>query len=345
MNAAQVKSIALACGFELAGIASADPPADFERYRRWIERGNAGEMGYLAGRRAEIRADVQKLLPGAKSVISVGKLYNFPAESVPPGHGIVSKYARGPDYHDTMRAALERVAARLQEIEACEVKICVDTSPVLERTFARLAGLGWIGKNTCLINEPQGSWFFLGELITTLELEVDAPPPDRCGMCSRCIDACPTEAIVPEGDHWTIDSRRCIAYFTIELRGPIPEDHRAAMGMHIFGCDICQDVCPWNSRAPVVSGNFSESAYFLADLANLSEADFHLRFWNSAIGRPKYSGFLRNTAVAMGNCGLEGMREPLERLAAHSDPMVAEHARWALRRLRETGEVCRGSCG
>jgi len=343
VNAATVKAIARECGFELAGIASADPPEDFARYQDWIAQGYAGEMGYLTGRRAEIRGDIARLLDGAKSVICVGKLYNSPAEPIACGHGIVSQYARGPDYHDTMRAALGRMAARLQEIEACKVKICVDTAPVLERTYARLAGLGWIGKNTCLINEPAGSWFFLGELITTLEMETDAPPPDRCGTCTRCIDACPTQALVPSGDEWTLDARRCISYFTIELRGPIPEEHRAEMSQHIFGCDICQDVCPWNSRSPLDRESFPQVAPSLEECAYLSQDEFHLSFGNSAIERSRYSGFLRNVAVAMGNSGLERFREPLEHLAFGGDSLVAAHARWALQRLEGTTSSCHDS--
>jgi epoxyqueuosine reductase len=151
-----------------------------------------------------------------------------------------------------MRAGLKNLVELLErEAGPFEHKICVDTAPLMERSYAREAGLGWIGKNTCLIHEPLGSWFFLGEIVTSLELEPDCPPPDRCGTCTRCIDACPTQALVPRGDQWTLDSRRCISYFTIELRGPIPQEQREGMGAHIFGCDICQDVCPWNSRSPM----------------------------------------------------------------------------------------------
>jgi epoxyqueuosine reductase len=331
-----VKRIATECGFELAGIAPADPPEDFARYEAWVAAGMAGAMGYLTDRRAEVRRDVNNLLPGAQSVICVGKLYNQPR---PEGTAIVSRYALGPDYHDVMRESLEKMVARLGEIERFESKICVDTAPLLERTFARLAGLGWIGKNTCLINEPLGSWFFLGEIVTTLEIEPDEPPGDRCGTCSRCIDACPTEAIVRHGDSWRIDARMCIAYFTIELRGSIPEEHRASLGSHVFGCDICQDVCPWNWRAP-------QSEAFppvnpplnLEECAHLSSVEFALMFKGSAMARPKYTGFLRNVAVAMGNSGLAKYREPLEHLAQHQDSTVREHARWAIETLGRSQE-------
>jgi len=234
-----------------------------------------------------------------------------------------------------MRESLEQLAARLGEYGQFEWKACVDTSPVLERTFARLAGLGWIGKNTCLIHEPMGSWFFLGELITSLELDPDMPPAERCGTCTRCIDACPTDAFVPAGNWWSIDARRCIAYLNIELRGPIPHEHRAAMGSHVFGCDICQDVCPWNSKAPLTAAfEHTHAAPDLEALSNLTEAEFREMFRNSPLARPKYSGFLRNVAIAMGNSGLPRFRDPLERLAGSADATVAEHAQWALERLR-----------
>jgi epoxyqueuosine reductase len=208
---------------------------------------------------------------------------------------------------------LERLAQRLLEIEPFQYKICVDTAPLLERSLARLAGLGWIGKNTCLINEPWGSWFFLGEIITTLNISgAAAPPPDRCGTCTRCIDACPTQALVPEGDGWTLDARRCISYLTIELRGPIPEEHHAAMGDLVFGCDICQEVCPWNSggnaRAPeTVEPAFAPHAIPpLDDLASMTESEFREFARGTALGRPKYQGFMRNVAIALANrkrCG------------------------------------------
>jgi epoxyqueuosine reductase len=362
VTAETVKRVARECGFELAGVAPADPPEDFPRYENWVAQGFAGEMRYLTDRRAEVRRDVRKLLPNARSVICVGKLYNQESKPASPAQAVISRYAWGADYHDVVRTGLERMAKRLGEIAEAEGdgfdhKTCVDTAPILERTFARLAGLGWIGKNTCLINEPLGSWFFLGEMVTSLEITADAPPPDRCGTCSRCIEACPTDAFVPvsaahgadtsaahgAGPHnsWAIDSARCIAYFTIELRGAIPEEHRSAMGQHVFGCDICQDVCPWNSRAPVTDASdafgVQHAAPSLEECSRLSEAEFRAMFRDSPMTRAKYAGFLRNVAVAMGNSGRAGgseqFREPLERLAEHADSMVAEHARWALAQL------------
>jgi epoxyqueuosine reductase len=302
VNAETVKRVARECGFELAGIAPAGPPVDFERYQDWVQRGMAGEMRYLTDRRAGLRRDPRSLLPSARSVICVGKLYNTHPEIKDPP---ISRYAWGSrDYHDVLREGLERMVARLTDIECFDWKICVDTAPLRERTYARLAGLGWIGKNTCLIHEPLGSWFFLGEILTSLELEPDAPPPDRCGTCTRCIDACPTQAIVPaygsDQEGWTLDARLCISYLTIELRGPIPEELQAGVGTHVFGCDICQDVCPWNARAPV-----SEEAAFeprsipsLEELASMTEDEFREFSRGTPLARPKYAGFQRNLQVA-----------------------------------------------
>jgi epoxyqueuosine reductase len=263
----------------------------------------------LTDRRAELRRDPRSLLASARSVICVGKLYNTSPEVRDPP---ISRYAWGSrDYHDVLREGLEQMVQELLAIQPFDWKICVDTAPLLERTYARLAGLGWIGKNTCLIHEPLGSWFFLGEILTSLELEPDAPPPDRCGSCTRCIDACPTQALVPGGDpshpSWSLDSRRCISYLTIELRpapgSPIPDDLRAGVGDHLFGCDVCQDVCPWNSRAPVTA----EPAFArreqpsLEAMARMTEDEFREFTRGTPLARPKYSGFLRNVEVALGN--------------------------------------------
>jgi epoxyqueuosine reductase len=338
VTAAEIKRLARDCGFELAGVAPAEPlPDDSRRYLDWVDRGMAGAMGYLTDHRATVRTDPKLLLPTARSIICVGKLYNGPqprsTEVDEASLGWISRYAWGDDYHDVLRRGLESLVAKLGPEH--DYKICVDTAPLLERSYARQAGLGWIGKNTSLINQEIGSWVFLGEILTSLEIEADSPPPDHCGTCTRCIDACPTQAIAPDG--YEIDARRCIPYFTIELHGPAPEEMRVGIGQHVFGCDICQDVCPWNSRAPVAEEAAFDARHFappLEELAALTQDQFQSRFRHSPILRAKYAGFLRNVAVAMGNSGLEKFREPLERLAAFENPLVAEQAAWALQRLK-----------
>lgn len=294
MRTEDVKSLARDCGFELAGVARAEPLAEAAYYQEWVRAGMAAEMSYLTGHRAELRNDPRSLLPSARSILCVGKLYNGP-------RGPISRYAGGPDYHGVLRKALRRLVARFKErCGPFDWRIAVDTAPLLERAYARHAGLGWIGKNTCLIHQGLGSLFFLGELLVSLELEPDAPPPDRCGSCTRCIDACPTRALVPTGQAqpgWALDSRRCISYLTIELRGPIPEHLHSAMGNHVFGCDICQDVCPWNRKALPTSS----PAQTLEHLAALTEPEFRGTFRGTAVLRAGYDGFQRNLGVALSN--------------------------------------------
>jgi epoxyqueuosine reductase len=342
LTAGDIRELAQACGFELSGVARAEPAPDRAWYHDWVGAGYGGEMRYLAGRRAEVRDDPRHLLPSARSIVCVGRLYNTPwpySTAFDAGEcGWISRYAWGDDYHDEMRRGLARLDAAVRERAGAwiESKICVDTAPLIERSYARLAGLGWIGRNTCLINQRVGSWLFLGELLLSLDIAPDAPPPDRCGTCTRCIDACPTAAIVPAGGHFAVDSRLCISYFTIELRGAVPEEMRAGIGGHLFGCDICQDVCPWNRRAPAAADpawlprNYAPP---LEKLAALTEDEFRAMFSGTPVTRARYAGFLRNVAIAMGNRRLARFRSPLERLAASPDPLVAEHAKWALRQL------------
>jgi epoxyqueuosine reductase len=288
----------------------------------------AGRMSYLTDRRAQIRTDPKLLLPCARSIICVAQPYEGPATGVP-----IARYAQRPDYHDTMRADLERLVVLLtDEFGSFEYKICLDTAPLLERSYARLAGLGWIGRNTCLINQQIGSWFFLGEIVTSLELQPGEAAADRCGTCTRCIDACPTDALASGGMRTELDATRCISYLTIELKGTIPEEHRSGVGEHVFGCDICQEVCPWN--APGVRAQ--EDADRLASFATLTPDQFREQFRNTPVWRTRYQGFLRNVAVALGNSADARHRNAIERLAQSEDPVVAEHARWALERL----EVC-----
>ncbi len=336
----RITALARECGFELAGVAEALPAADRARYQHWVANGYAAEMTYLTDRRAAVRDTPLHLLPTARSIICVGKLYNSPMPYSTRFReselAWISRYAWGGDYHDILRRGLQQLAARLLESGPFEYKICVDTAPLLERSYARLAGLGWIGKNTCLINQQSGSWFFLGELLTSLELEPDSPAPDRCGSCRRCIEACPTAAIVREGEGYALDARLCISYFTIELRGAVPTEHRDKIGNHVFGCDICQEVCPWNRRAALTDDPAFEAAHFappLEKLADVDEEEFREMFRGSPVRRAKYAGFLRNVAVAMGNAHDEKFRRPLEKLARSPEHQVAEHARWALDQL------------
>ncbi len=322
-------------GFQLAGIARASPVSDFPLYQEWLAAGMAGPLRYLADHRAPLRADPRHLLPSARSVLCVGLLYNSPG----PERHSVSRYAWGPaDYHDILRAMLDRVAAELtEELGPFDYRICVDTAPLLERSLARQAGLGWIGRNTCLIHQPLGSWFFLGSILASLDAAPDAPPPDRCGTCRRCIDACPTQALVPAGGgRYRLDARLCISTWTIEQRGPLPEAARESIGHLLFGCDICQEVCPWNRRAP-----FTDLPGFqplhpdpdLAGLAALTEDDFRTRFRHTPLWRTRYAGLLRNAATAMGNSGQPRYLPVLRKLAGIQDEGVREHALWAIRRL------------
>ncbi len=327
-----LRAAAQGCGIDLVGVTTAALLSEHTYYLDWVARGNAAAMGYLTDHRAQKRADVREILPGAKSVIVAAVLYNSPATSA---H--ISRYAWGRDYHDVLRERLERLVAALPV--GHDYRICVDTVPVLERALARRAGLGWIGKNTCLINQAAGSWFFLGEILTSLEMTASgAEAPDRCGSCTRCIDACPTEAIVPtEGAHgWELDSRRCISYHTIESREPAPVGLREHFGQLVFGCDICQDVCPWNGRAAVtLDADFGprDAPEELEELAMLTAEQFRALYRDSPIWRAKHRGFLRNVAIAMGNSPREAYRSALEHLAASPEATVREPAIWALQRL------------
>src|SRR5581483_4555392 len=308
----QLKKLAHECGFELVGVAPALPlQDDFARYQTWREAGMAGEMQYLTDRRGDMRNDPRSLLGSAQSIICVGKLYNtdrpYSTSYREGGRGWISRYAWGDDYHEVVRRGLELLVEKIASLhhEPFEWKICVDTAPLLERSYARAAGLGWIGKNTCLISQRQGSWFFLGELLLSIALAPGAPPPDRCGTCRRCIDACPTQALVPAGgEEWRLDARRCISYLTIEKRGDIPGHLSEQIENHLFGCDICQDVCPWNRDAAVTDEPAFAPVEFaprLEDLAHLTEEEFRSRFRHSPVRRAKYVGLMRNVASAASN--------------------------------------------
>jgi epoxyqueuosine reductase len=337
----------------------------------WLARGYAGEMNYLSDSR---RADPRLVLDGARSLIVVALSYNsalpYSTEEPVSGggdapRGWISRYAWGDDYHDVLREKLETVVTAMREQfeEPFEARAYVDTGPVIERIAAKYAGLGWLGKNTCLINEQIGSWLFLGVIVTTLDLAPsvpagELPAPDLCGNCRLCLDACPTQAFPTS---YVLDARKCISYLTIELRGAIPEELRPAMGRAVIGCDICQDVCPWNRKSPVTqlaafqprrlppdceSGNGKqEESLFVPELerlAALTQEEFSAIFRESAVKRAKWRGMVRNACVALGNSEVERnssayqrVIELLERLVGNDDAVIAEHARWALSRLSD----------
>jgi epoxyqueuosine reductase len=353
----QLKAAAIGEGFDLVGIAPVSEAAlpEADEFEQWIAAGHAGDMKYLEKRDEHgnlRRASVRNSAAWAKSVVVCALNYNTDqpystrVAGSDPERGWLSRYAWGAhDYHDALMPRLRRVEAAIHELCADvaiepETRCYVDTGPILERAYAKYAGVGWIGKNTCIIHPKMGSWLFLGVIVTSLELMLDAPMPDRCGSCTRCIDACPTDAILAPGN---LDARRCIAYLTIEKRGSLDEELRPEMGEHIFGCDICQDVCPWNTKsgnAPATSlAEFqAREGLFRPDLQRLAEMDeeaFRQTFRHSPVKRAKFSGMKRNVAVAMGNSGNKAFLPVLERMAAGDDEMVAEHARWAMERLRE----------
>ncbi len=338
--AARAKTLAHEAGFDLVGLARADEAPDLAAFARWVSRGYAGEMAYLTSQVAK-RSDLRSAFPWARSVLCVGLQYDTPAPystDGPTDRGWIARYAWGDDYHEVMKAMLARLVDRLRsEAGDFEARPYVDTGPLVERAWAAAAGLGAWGKNTCLLHPEHGSWFFLGEVVTDLDLPADSPRLDMCGSCTACLDACPTGALPAP---YVLDATRCISYLTIEVKGAIPADRRADLGRHVFGCDICQDVCPWNRRRRVRGPAEFEArpglvSPDLADLALLDDEAFRERFRKSPVKRAKRRGLLRNVAVALGNAGDRRHRPTLERLAADADTVVSEHARWALRRLEE----------
>jgi len=293
-------------GFELAGVTQALPHRDHGRHMSWAERGMAADMGYLTDHRAGVREDPRLIFPEAVSMLCVGKLYNTEGPRGPKdGEGWISRYAWGErDYHDVLREGLTRVVQRLelQLGQSFGHRICVDTAPLLERSYAREAGLGWIGKNTCLIHEGQGSWFFLAELLLPFPVAgYGAAPPDRCGSCTRCIEACPTTAIVEGPQGWELDSNLCISYWTIEAKVAAPAELKQAFGAHLFGCDICQDVCPWNRRARYTEEPGFQPRNACPTLEPLDEESFRMRYRKTPVARTKRSGYNRNVEIALEN--------------------------------------------
>src|SRR5262245_11176717 len=357
-------------GFELCGVAPAEKFPELERFPEWLERGYAGEMKYLSDAR---RLDPKDAMSGVRSLIVCGLNYNtkFPYSTADVAAGArenprgwVSRYAWGEDYHKVLWSKLNTLIPEMRmqfaQAEPFEVRAYADTGPVHERAAAKYAGLGWLGKNTLLLNQEAGSWLFLGVILTSLRLTPtlgpeELPAADRCGTCRACLDACPTEAIV---EPYVLDATKCISYLTIEYHGSIAEHLREPMGRHVFGCDICQDVCPWNRKSPrsdlqeFQPGKFgtsfenitTETSLFrpeLLRLANMSELEFREKFRGSPINRTKWRGLLRNACIALGNSGLteespayaEALNS-LEKLSESPDGVIAESARWALLRIQ-----------
>ena len=351
MTAEDVKALAREAGFDLCGIAPAEALPELRFLDDWLERGYAGEMRYMT-RTARRRSDVREVVPSARSVISLGTLYNtdrpYSTEVNDADAALISRYAWGEDYHDVVgrrtEVLLERMGAATDEPFAA--RCYVDTGPVQERVYAQHAGLGWIGKNTCLINPEQGSWFFLSEIITSLPLEPDPPQLDQCGTCTLCLEACPTGAF-PEP--WVLDATRCLSYLTIELRGAIPEARRRDVGTRVYGCDICQEVCPYNatparSDDPAWQPAPDLDQPRLSALWRQSDERLGVLLERSAMSRAKLKGLRRNVAVALGNgstaAAAAALAEPVSAATpSRGDPMVAEHIDWARRRLAAESPV------
>jgi epoxyqueuosine reductase len=328
-----VKDRARELGFDRVAIGSAGRPEHAAAFERWLDAGHAGTMDYLARTRGE-RVDPQRLLPGARSVIAVALSY-APPQPEPASWHPVARYARGRDYHDVMRPRLERLAAAVAEIAgpATRSRAAVDTSAVLERDLAARAGLGWFGKNTNLLAPELGSYFFIGIVLTTAALAPDGPLPDRCGTCTACLEACPTAAFVGA---YVLDARRCISYLTIEHRGGIEPALAAGLGSWLFGCDVCQEVCPWNRRAATTR----EAAFVPPEaleppeaLLELDAPGFRRRFRGSALSRSKRRGLRRNAALWLGNQRRADCVPLLRRALEDDDDVVRDAARWALGRV------------
>jgi epoxyqueuosine reductase len=308
MTSAEIKAHARTLGFDACGIAPAAAHPELAFYREWLERGYAGEMAYLH-RTADRRADVRHVVPSAQTVIVTATVYNterpYSIECADADRAHIARYAWGDDYHEVILARLEALVAwmRGRSPEPFEARAYVDTGPVQERVYAQHAGLGWIGKNTCVINPELGSWVFLGAIICSLPLGVDAPSLDQCGTCTLCLEACPTQALVAPA---VLDATRCISYLTIELRGDIPEEHRAAVGSHVYGCDICQEVCPWNAVAARSDDPAWQPrpAWDRVDLLTLSQRrddELAAGLRGSPMRRTKVHGLRRNIALALDN--------------------------------------------
>jgi len=367
---AWLRTKAVEAGFDAAGVTAVAWPAsdaeqiDAERFAAWVDAGRAGEMEYLKRRDEHgvfLRSGVQIAMPWARSIIVCALNYNAAAplsiEEADEGTGWIARYAWSgresseemepllpTDYHEELLKRLRRVESALLERYSCETRCYVDTGPLVERSAASRAGIGWIGKNTCVINQELGSWLLLGVIITSLPVAEDLPVDiavDRCGSCTRCIDACPTQALVAPRE---MDASRCIAYLTIEKKGAIAEEFREPMGRQVFGCDICQDVCPWNRRAPIAVKDGMVARRELVNpaldwLAGMDAVKFKEWFKGSPLERTRRKRLHRNVAIAMGNSGEARFLSQLEEWSGSEDEVLAESAQWALTRIeRQTGD-------
>ena len=345
------------CGFDQIGFAAAVPSPHTSKYESWLALGYHGEMAYMAREDAvRRRLDPTEALPGCRTIIIASIVYGpapisekeMPAHEESAGRRlpIIARYALGRDYHDVIEERLERLAVEVKaQAPGVRTKRYVDYGPVLERDYAQQAGLGWIGKNTMLIDPHLGSYLMLGELLTDLEVPPDNPfLPDHCGTCDRCVVACPTHAILAGR---LLDARLCISYLTIELKGSIPENLRPAIGQRVFGCDICQEVCPWNTKASTLPVSpfalepgqvfpVSDMSAWSEELLELTDESFRHQYAGTALARPGRNGLLRNLAVALGNSGDEAVLPLLRRMVADSSELVREHAQWAIQQLRKT---------
>jgi epoxyqueuosine reductase len=334
---AALKERARELGFELAGVCPAVTPEGLSNFHRWLAAGYAGQMHYLQNR-AQAYQHPSHVLDGVRSIVVMAMSYRTEEPAAcPPGSGRVSRYAWGGDYHDLIRQRLDELAGFLRE-QAPQAKVrgVVDTAPLLERELAQMAGLGWIGKNTLLLNKQLGSWFFLAALLTDLELAYDEPhAADHCGTCRACLDACPTDAFV---DAYVLDARKCISYTTIELRETVPEELCAGHGSWVFGCDVCQDVCPWNhkpprSEEPGFSPRDGMNPLELTALFSLNDAAFRRQFRDTPMWRARRRGLLRNAAIVLGNQRAVAAAPALRRGLRDPEPLVRGACAWALRQL------------
>jgi epoxyqueuosine reductase len=338
----RLRAQARAEGFAGIGIARPDAvPGLPARLADWLAQGRHGQMGWMA-ERAAWRADPLALWPAVRSVVMLAEVYTPQGDPLAvlaqPDRGAVSVYAQGRDYHDLVKRRLKRLGRWLLAAAGGEIKVFVDTAPVMEKPLAQAAGLGWQGKHTNLLSRDLGNWFFLGAIFTTLDLPADAPETSHCGRCTACLDICPTRAFPAP---WQLDARRCISYLTIEHRGPVDPALRPLLGNRVYGCDDCLAVCPWNkfARAARETGYAARvGAPPLAELAALDDAAFRQRFAGSPVKRIGRDRFVRNVAYAIGNSGLPALIPAVRALADDPDPAVADAARWAVGRLAQRRE-------